>query len=426
MYASLEKKTEQLRRSRLKVLNTLRTLAVRNKHIDAWKQLSMSISQENIPRIRALLASAHRAGSSVFAIIDKVSKAARRIYQVQGYKNADYQLAFLLYKIGGQAAANIAHRALGLPSIDTAKRHVTTALLMSSPKFPTSDELQSNLKFCYPQIEASRALGDTVKPAATKGMSMQVDEIKIQERLRWDSRTNNILGIDAPGRCTAGLLEVEDSSSGDRGYSHRNFHLFSQSREYTTKVITISGSCKQELVADQEKLLRTAASEVTTYMDATIPTRRLYCLASDGDARRRRVLIAITMNRDLDTSSPTGRLLANLPLFNLKCGNDDLTSDFDWKHVLKRFRNTLLQQKGIVVNDLSITTAVLKAHLVSAGMNSITADTLLAPNDRQDVVLMVKLLHALSLLPAPESTDSPFKRTHAMFCVFLVAYIHAS
>jgi hypothetical protein len=29
----------------------------------------------------------------------------------------------------------------------------------------------------------------------TIGMTMPVDEIKIQERLRWDSRTNMILGI---------------------------------------------------------------------------------------------------------------------------------------------------------------------------------------------------------------------------------------
>ncbi|KAF4615995.1 hypothetical protein D9613_011212 [Agrocybe pediades] len=431
MYASLEKKTEQLRRSRLKILNTLRTLAVRNRHIDAWKRLSMSISQENIPRIRALLTSAHRAGSSVFAIIDKVSKAARRIYQIQGYNNTDYQLMFLLYKIGGRAAANIAHRALGLPSIDTAKRHVTTAPLMSSPKFPTPNELQSNLKFCYPNAEASTRMMDAER-RAVKGMSMQVDEIKVQERLRWEPRTNSILGVcrEHGGQCSLDFRSMHQADTLLDCLRSKTVHLateatvigtsvFSASpKEYTTKVIAISGSCKQELVADQEKLLKTAASEITTHLRNTIPSRRLYCLASDGDARRRRALIAITMHRELDPSSPVGHSLANLPLFNLKCGDDDITSDFDWKHVLKRFRNTLLRQKGIIVNDLSITTAVLKAHLVSAGMNSITADTLLAPNDRQDVVLMVKLLHALSLLPAPETTDSPLRQnTRRVLCL---------
>lgn len=45
---------------------------------------------------------------------------------------------------------------------------------------------------------------------------------------------------------------------------------------------------------------------------------------------------------DLDLSDPIYRLLSPLPLFDLKCGDDALTSDFDWKHVLKWFWNTAI------------------------------------------------------------------------------------
>ena len=40
-------------------------------------------------------------------------------------------------------------------------------------------------------------------------------------------------------------------------------------------------------------------------------------------------------------------------------------------------------------------------------MSADSADILLAPNDRQDVILMIKLLHALSALQAPTADDSP-------------------
>ena len=70
-------------------------------------------------------------------------------------------------------------------------------------------------------------------------------------------------------------------------------------------------------------------------------------------------------------------------------------------------RNTAVRLKGFSVNGNSITAAVIKAHLASTGMSAVTADSLLAPNDKQDVLLMVKLLYAISTLPPPFSTDSP-------------------
>ena len=85
------------------------------------------------------------------------------------------------------------------------------------------------------------------------------------------------------------------------------------------------------------------------------------------------------------------------------CGENDITADFDWKHVLKRFRNTLLRLKGIEIDGVAISTSIIKAHLVSNGMSSYEAEELLDPDDKQDVVLMTKLLLAISLLP--DTTD---------------------
>ena len=186
---ALKRKTEENNRLKLNSLNLLKTIGVRNKNVAGWKRLSIAIAHENIPRIRSLLAANHRAGASVFKILEDVDRAARRAYTPKGYDVADYELAFLMYKIGGRATANIAHRALGTPSIDTAKRHVSTSPIIPSPGFPTSAELQANLAICYPKNDVSHSA------KSIKGITMQVDEIKIQERLRWEPKSNVILGV---------------------------------------------------------------------------------------------------------------------------------------------------------------------------------------------------------------------------------------
>jgi len=106
----------------------------------------------------------------------------------------------------------------------------------------------------------------------------------------------------------------------------------------------------------------------------------------------------MALDRNLDTEDPTSEL-NSLSLFNTRCGPDALTFDFDWKHVMKRFRNTDLRLKGLVIDGTTITLEVLRAHLVSIDIPHTTVAALLAPNDKQDVVLMIKLLNAISSLP---------------------------
>ena len=74
----------------------------------------MAIGREDIPRIRSLMATQYRAGASVFTMLKKIDQAARRVYSPRGYQIADFQRAYLIYKLGGWAAADIAHKALGV------------------------------------------------------------------------------------------------------------------------------------------------------------------------------------------------------------------------------------------------------------------------------------------------------------------------
>ncbi|KDR65515.1 hypothetical protein GALMADRAFT_148622 [Galerina marginata CBS 339.88] len=137
--------------------------------------------------------------------------------------------------------------------------------------------------------------------------------------------------------------------------------------DYTTRSFAIS-SCKQETVQDQERLLRLASDQLIE--SQTRLRRRLYCMGSEGDSRRRRALIAI--GPPLNPDSDIYPLLSSLSLFNTRCGADDITSDFDWKHVLKRFPQHAPPQ------------ASLTLHLLAEGTSTLSADTLLVPSDKQN------------------------------------------
>ena len=157
---------------------------------------------------------------------------------------------------------------------------------------------------------------------------------------------------------------------------------------------------------DQHTSLLRLAIKALRESPAIPPTLRLYCVASDGDSRRRKALLEITYVKPLSSSSPIFRLLSPLRLFNTFCGTDDLTVDFDYKHTCKRFRNTLIRTQGMEIDGVSITAAVVKRHLVEAGMSPSTVDTLLSPNDKQDVTLMYRLLYAIARLPALTNSET--------------------
>ncbi|KAG6836745.1 hypothetical protein H0H93_003969, partial [Arthromyces matolae] len=411
MYSALERKTQQVNLLKLNGLNMGKKLGVRNHQIEGWKRLSMAIANEDIPRISALMRVETRKGHSVYSILEKIDMAARRAYNPHGYEKLDYERAFLILKLGGRAAAEIAHRALGIPSITTIKRHISSSPIQASSGLPTTTEMSHNLDICL------RSDGETRDHRRVIGMTIQVDEIKIQERLRWDPSSNLILGVcrEHGSQCALEFRTIHQADVVQECLRSERIHLASEATVIAVSVLTnnpmdysaspfvISPSCKRETVEQQETLLRSASEAVIRSQKCN--GRRLYSIASDGDSRRRQALISIAVHCRLSPDSPIYHLLAPLRLFDSMCGEDALTADFDWKHVLKRFRNTLLRLKGFTIDGIPISRAILEVFLERNGVSLATIDHLLQPNDRQDVVLMVKLLHSISIISRHVSSD---------------------
>lgn len=88
--------------------------------------------------------------------------------------------------------------------------------------------------------------------------------------------------------------------------------------EYVARPIAISGTCKREDVLMHKTLLERCAATARNYADKI--RGRLYCYATDGDARRRQALTLLTMVQTLPLGSALRRKLGELTFFDYSCG----------------------------------------------------------------------------------------------------------
>jgi hypothetical protein len=135
----LDQKNQHIEGLRLRGFNAAWALTVRDRCLEGWKWFAVAIGSNNIPRIQVLVSVELHNGAGVFGLLSKIEQASALNYRPSSYEEADFQRAFLLWKLGGRSAANIVHRTLGCPSIDSAHWHVGTKPLSTSPGMPSSN-----------------------------------------------------------------------------------------------------------------------------------------------------------------------------------------------------------------------------------------------------------------------------------------------
>ena len=182
-------------------------------------------------------------------------------------------------------------------------------------------------------------------------------------------------------------------------------HFSDVPRAYSAHPFVVSGSCKREDVLSQKCLLETARDVLADKKD--VIGGRLYCITSGGDSRRRRATCLLTLTDELESSDPLRRQLGELRLFNYKCGPDQSTGDIEYKHLLKRLRNSLLRSLGCTINGSLINQEILRHHLSSTGLDKHRINAIISPNDKQDVKLMYDLISAIAVLPPAKEDESP-------------------
>jgi hypothetical protein len=183
----LREKTGNVRALRLRGLNNARKLVVKVRALDLHKQFIMAIGSTKVERIERLIKASIAQNCGIRKCLDLLDKAAQQVYRTRNYTEEDELRGLLLWRLGGARVADIAHRALGLPSVRTLRRQTLIPRLTPSAGQPTLEEVESNTRACTSIIKDK--LDHVVHQV------LMFDEIKVEERPRWDDKSNNIIGV---------------------------------------------------------------------------------------------------------------------------------------------------------------------------------------------------------------------------------------
>lgn len=177
------------------------------------------------------------------------------------------------------------------------------------------------------------------------------------------------------------------------------------SRIQPARPVLISSDCKQETGEEHAKVIQTVIDGINALKDKT--GVRVVSLATDGESRRGSALALLTFEKELPPDSPIYEHLHKLKFLDLHVGADDITPDKDYKHIFKRFRNSLLRQRGTVVNGIRITPDIIRDHLRENGASADHIRSIMNPEDKQDVKLAYDLLQAVWSLPRTCQSQNP-------------------
>ena len=135
-------------------------------------------------------------------------------------------------------------------------------------------------------------------------------------------------------------------------------------------------------------------------------TYRTVSIASDSESKHRDALVEITMRWLLPPASPIYTQLKPLTFLNLLVREDDITADKNFKHIFKQQRNLMLRNKGFIIEGFCITPSILRGQLQANGVPLHQIQSLLNPNDKQDIVLGYSLLKEIWSLPVASETTN--------------------
>ncbi|KAH9016244.1 hypothetical protein EDB84DRAFT_1567344 [Lactarius hengduanensis] len=342
----LRKKCAMLDGLRFKQLSVSRTLATRARTVGQYEQLVMAMSEGTVNRMDALLRAGLNRGN---------------------FTEEERSRGLLFLRLGGARVASLAHQTLGAPTLSTLRYGSSTVTSLSpSAGFPTRSEIQGNIRAAFKNSSGSGACGYV----------LMIDEIKVEERMRWDPSTDKILGLCREHTEHVGLdfCSMSDAKALVHGILRGELHHASEATVFSIGVLSgnrhtwgsrpfiIAGTCKRE---DADRHARLISTVVEAY----------------GESRRGSALTTLTQKRLLDPNSELHVLLGKLRLLNLL--------------------------SGVMINGFVVTPALLRFHFQANNVPPHRISYLLNPADRQDVPLCYTFMKEVWSLPPPAPTDKP-------------------
>ena len=120
----LENCQQEMKEVKLTELNQNKKLSILRKKLAMHERFIMALSENDVPRLRQLIAVCIRQRRGVAYIVDKLQSAISGLYSPKGYNEVDLDIGTCVLITGGPRLLHVLHKTSGLPSLSTAYRMI--------------------------------------------------------------------------------------------------------------------------------------------------------------------------------------------------------------------------------------------------------------------------------------------------------------
>ncbi|KAG5634335.1 hypothetical protein H0H81_002361 [Sphagnurus paluster] len=155
---------------------------------------------------------------------------------------------------------------------------------------------------------------------------------------------------------------------------------------YSAKPVFMASTCKKGTWRESLQNIQTVMEGWKCSEYGEQKNGPIFSVASDGDSTRHAALFMMCMHTEITSENPLFPFISGLLGLNRGVSYDNLTMDFDYKHLFKH---------GMVVKDVCINRDLLTLwleRLPGYNWSETSIHALLNPTDAQDVPRAVKLL----------------------------------
>ncbi|KAG2131071.1 hypothetical protein DEU56DRAFT_740233 [Suillus clintonianus] len=396
---------------KLQSLNDGRKIKRLLSTLEDHTSLAMALSQCDVPWLRNLLQTALRNGTSIHTILRMIEEAIERGYRPRGHSQEAIDLAILTVRLGGRNLLYAWNQWLTLPSLRTLRNHMSFVKIIPTIGRISTMTIQENIK--------NLVIVPRQNAASTKmcGVSMMIDETAQEEAAVYISQLNSVGGlcwmhsnlVDTTLHTYQSALGIAEALKSQKVHVGKEVtvagaHIFGEEGVYP---VLAAPTCKSESAADMEFIFKTIL-ESWDNSGAAQQVGPAWSFATDGDATRRKAGHRTFVHIPLSPFSPLYGTLLNLPGVNLFTGPGEVTLDFDYKHIMKRYCTLLRSRAGMHLNNgRCINATMIERYLVwLPDVDESRARKLVYPNDPQDMPRAVELVGAvIKLASLPNIPD---------------------
>ncbi|KAJ7678654.1 hypothetical protein B0H17DRAFT_844074, partial [Mycena rosella] len=382
--------------------NLVRKLGNCVKKLTDYRRLAFTVAESNFPRLQKLLSTGLRNGASPRKLINLLGDVAESSVNYNPRPSTDtctIDIALMSYILGGRKLLYALSHSTRLPSLRTLCRHCAFTRIMPTVGMIRVDEIIHNIR------EVILKPREAAEPKRTKlrGISLMVDEVALEERAVHFRHTNSVGGLCWRHSPTAGLVlnSYEAALKLAKDIKDGHVHLAKEMTVVAAKCFGESGTypiaafptCKVQ-AQDARTIFQIVTSTWNQFAASSVGP--LWSWATDGDMVRRVSGYKEFLSQKLKPTSPIYGTLAGMAGLNLYTGFNEVTLDFDFKHIFKRICTCLRSQAGIILNNgRLINPAMLARYLIRLPQQtSDTVHKLLFPDDPQDVPRAIELMQA--------------------------------